>query len=176
MGRSIIQYVKDNDMKDRIRGVSTHMGNYDFFFGTMLGHLIFSHGDNLSYTLQGTDVSASEGQNVAKMTVLESLRTEANFTLFWSNVNLKRRDLDVMQPSLPRKRKRPARYYVGNAEAEFHENVEDQYRQIYYQAIDTIAGTIRDRFAQGGYKTYLNLENLLLKAIRNESLTKNLTL
>ena len=82
---------------------------------------------------------------------------------------MKRKDLDVMQPSLPRKRKRPARYEVGNAEAEFHQTVEDQYRQIYYQTIYTIVGTIRDRFDQDGYKTYLNLENLLLKATRNES-------
>ena len=137
------EYVNDSGMKDRIRGVSTHMRNFDFFSGTMLGHLILSHGDNLSRTLQGTDISASEGQNIVKMTVkvLESLRTEANFTLFWSNVNLKRRDSDVMQPSLPRKCKTPARYEVGNAEAEFHETVEDQYRQIYYQAIDTVVGT-----------------------------------
>ena len=74
-----------------------------------------------------------------------------------------------MEPSLPRKRRRPARYEAGNAEAEFHENVEDQYRQIYYQAIGTIVGTIRDRFDQDGYKTYSELENLLLKAIGNES-------
>ena len=77
--------------------------------------------------------------------------------------------MNVVEPSLPRKRKRPTRYEVGNAEAEFHETVEGQYRQIYYQAVDTIVGTIRDRFDQDGYKTYLNLENLLLKAIRNES-------
>ena len=68
--------------------------------------------------------------------------------LFWSDVDLKRRDLDVMEPSLPRKRRRPPRYEVGNVKAEFHETVEDQYRQIYYQAIGTIVGTIRD-----GYKT-----------------------
>ena len=130
----VLEYVKDSDMKARIRGVSTHMRNFYFFLGTMLGHLILSHSDNLSRTLQSTDISASEGQNVMKMTVkvLESLRTEANFTLFWSNVNLTRKDLDLMEPSLPRKRKRPARYEVGNAEAEFRETVEDQYRQIYY--------------------------------------------
>ena len=49
--------------------------------------------------------------------VLESLKTEANFALFWINVNSKRRNLGVMEPSLPRKRKRPVRYEVGNAEA-----------------------------------------------------------
>ena len=64
------------------------------------------------------------------------------------NVNLKRRNLDVMEPSLPRKCKRPPCYEVGNAEAEFHETVEDQYCQIYYQAfdpdqaLDTVVGTI----------------------------------
>ena len=53
----------------------------------MLSHLILSHSNNLSRTLQCTDTSASEGQNVAKMTVkvLESLRTEVDFTFFWSN-------------------------------------------------------------------------------------------
>ena len=49
-----------------------------------------------------------------------------------------------MEPSLPRKRKRQPRYEVGNAETEFHETVEDQYRQMYYQAIDTIIGTIQN--------------------------------
>ena len=83
-------------------------------------------------TLSRTHISASEGQNVAKLTfiVFESLRNEANFTLFWSNVNLKRRNLDAMEPSLPGKRKRAAHYEAGNAEAEFRETVECQYCQI----------------------------------------------
>ena len=99
------------------------MRNFDFLFGTctMLGHLILSHSDSSSCTLQGTDISVSEGGDNAKITVkvLESLRTETNFTLFWSNiVNLQRRNLDVMEPSFPRKHKRPAYYEVRNAEAE----------------------------------------------------------
>ena len=59
-----------------------------------------------------------------------------------------------MEPSLPRKCKRPSHHEVGNAEAEFHETVEDQYRIIYYQAIDTIDGTIRDRLDQDGYLNF----------------------
>ena len=53
-----LEYVKDNDMKARIRGVSTHMRNFDIFFVTMLRHLILSHSDNLSRTFQGIDISA----------------------------------------------------------------------------------------------------------------------
>ena len=76
--KEALEHVKDSDTKARIRGVLTHMRNFDFFFGTVLGYLILSHSDNFSHTLQGTDISASEGQNVAKMTVkvLESLRTD----------------------------------------------------------------------------------------------------
>ena len=39
----------------------------------------------------------------------------------------------------------------------------------YYQAIDTIVGTIQDSFDQDGHKTCLKLGNLLLKAIKNKS-------
>ena len=115
-------------MKARILGVSTHMRNLDFFFSTMFGHLILSRSDNLSHTLQNTH-QCFQGIERCKSNFyslkLESLRNEANFTLFWSNVNLKRRNLDVMEPSLPRKRKRPVHYEAG-----FHETVECKYRQI----------------------------------------------
>ena len=119
------------DMKARILGISAHTRNLDFFFSTMFGHLFLSRSDNLSRTLQNTH-QRFRGQNVTQKTfiVLESLRNEANFTLFWSNVNLKRWNLNVMEPSLPRKRKRPAHYEVGNADTEFYETVECQYRQI----------------------------------------------
>ena len=60
-----LEYVKDSDMKARVRGVSTHLRNFDIFFVTMLGHLILSHSDNLSCTFRGIDISASEGQSVA---------------------------------------------------------------------------------------------------------------
>ena len=45
-----LEYVKDSDIKTRIRGVLTQMRNFDIFFVTMLGHLILNHSDNLSST------------------------------------------------------------------------------------------------------------------------------
>ena len=71
--------------------------------------------------------------------VLESLRTEANFTLSWSNVKLKSRNLDVMEPSLSRKHKRPVRYEVGNTEAEFY-----IYTQRYLKYVRNLEQVQRD--------------------------------
>ena len=55
--------------KFRIGGVSDRMMKFDFFFGAMLGQTVLSHSDNLSCTLQKRYISASEGQDTAKMTV-----------------------------------------------------------------------------------------------------------
>ena len=91
--------------------------------------ILFSAVVTISAAPSRTHISVSEGQNVAKITfiVLESLRNEANFTLFnFGVIKLEEEDLDVMEP---RKRKRPAHYEAGNVEAELHETVECQYRQ-----------------------------------------------
>lgn len=59
--------------------------------------------DNLSKTLQGKALSAAEGQAVAKLTV----------KLFFGNVECIRKRTDVNEPCLPRKRKAPRRFEVG---------------------------------------------------------------
>ena len=64
-----LEYVKESEMHARIGGVSDRMMKFHFFFGVMLGQTVLSHSDNLSRTLQKGDISASEGQDNAKMTV-----------------------------------------------------------------------------------------------------------
>ena len=50
----------------------------------MLGELILNHTDNLSRTLQKTNISAAQGQSVAKLTVitLQKIRNDQSFELF----------------------------------------------------------------------------------------------
>ena len=81
--------VKDTETIARINGVSSQMKNFDFFFGVVLGKLILSHTDNLSKTLQHKEFSASEGQEVATLTIrtLESIRNEESFDLFWEKLD-----------------------------------------------------------------------------------------
>ena len=73
-----LEFVKDAEMRSRIIGISTTMRSFNFFFGLLLGELILRHSDNLSRALQGSRVSAAEGQKIAKMTVktLQSIRSE----------------------------------------------------------------------------------------------------
>ncbi len=72
-------------MKARINGVASQMKTFDYYFGICLGHLILKHSDNLSRALQKSDISASEGQEVASMTlkVLKSIRSDDMFKLLW---------------------------------------------------------------------------------------------
>ena len=86
-----LEYVEESEMRARIGSVSDRMMKFDFFFGVMLDQTVLSHSDNFSRTLQKGDISASEGQDIAKMTVrcLKMLRTDNNFALFWSKVTKK---------------------------------------------------------------------------------------
>ena len=58
------------------------------------------------------------------------------------------------EPILSRKRKAPKRYDDGSAQPEFFD--------------DLVITGINERFDQPGYKMYENLENLLLKAVKQE--------
>ena len=157
-----LERVRDTEMKARIQGVAAQMVKFDYFFGVSLGLLILRHTDNLSKTMQKAEMSAAEGQAVTAMTVstLKSVRNHASFDLFWQRITTSAEDLHVDKPALPRRRKAPRRLDDGSAPT-FHVSVEDHYRAIYFKALDII---IEDRFNQPGYKTYGNVQALLLKA------------
>lgn len=163
-------------MKCRIRGVSSYMGSFDFFFGVSLGEFLLRHSDNLSRALQSPNMSAAEAQQIVSMTVktLRSLRTEESFTLYWTNTIKSADECNVSEPELPRKRKMPQRFWTGNSEAEFHDTVETHYRQIYYEALDVLITCIDERFNQPGYKIYRNLQELLLKCVKGQSYEEEL--
>ena len=79
---------------------------------------------------------------------------------------------DIETPVLPRKRRRPnysmLRFVSGETAARHPETVEDYYRQIFYEAVDSIILAIKTRFDQQSYQVFLNIEQLLLRAIRCE--------
>ena len=56
----------DSDMKARINGVMAQMEKFSFLFSMFLAELVFQHMDNLSTALQAKNVSASEGQELAR--------------------------------------------------------------------------------------------------------------
>lgn len=61
--------LKDTEMKRRIIGMSTQMETFQYFFGITLGELILQHTDILRRTLQKSDISAAQGQEIAGLTI-----------------------------------------------------------------------------------------------------------
>ena len=151
-------------MKARIPGVAAQMTKFDFSFGVSLGLLILKHSDNLSKAMQGTDVSAPEGQKLMQMTVvmLESIQNDTSFDLFWQKTN------SIAEDVLPRHCKIPRRL-DDSSEPTSPDSAEKQYRSIYFQALYHIISCIEDRFNQAGYKTFRNVQDLLLKTAAGEA-------
>ena len=157
--------VKDTETIAQINGVSSQMKNFDFFFGVVLGKLILSHTDNLSKTLQHKEFSASEGQEVATLTIrtLESIRNGESFDLL-EKLGKDRESLEVNDPIVPRKRKVPQRFEIGTSTVDNQPTTSKSlYRQQYYEALDLITNCVRSRFNQPGYNTYKNLQELFLR-------------
>ena len=98
------------DIKSRIIGVKHQTHTFEFFIGAVIGERILKQTDNLSRTIQHKDMSATEGQEVANLSVktLQHVRDESAFNLFWAMVQqLASKYYDIGEPSLPRRRKVP---------------------------------------------------------------------
>ena len=134
------------------------------------------HTDSLSKTLQHTYITAVEGQSIASMTVktLQRLRTDEQYDIFWSIVNQKAKALEISEPILPRKRKRPKRYEVGDADPHFPDSVKSFYKSVYFNSLDVIVACIQNRFDQPGYAILCQLEALLVKTINNKDFSEEL--
>ena len=111
-----LDIVKEAEMRGRIIGVSTYMKSFDVYFGVILSEMLLRHSDNLSKSLQTSQMSAAEGQQVASLTVrtLTSLREDGQFELFWTKVTTLADAAGVHEPVLPRCCKAPKRFEVGN--------------------------------------------------------------
>ena len=58
----------EREIKERIIGLKYKMILFDYFFGVRLGYLLLNHSDNLSRTLQHSQMSVGECQTVAHLT------------------------------------------------------------------------------------------------------------
>ena len=75
--------ISDSDMKVRIIGVQTKMQTFSFFYGLQLVIIVLSHSDNLSFSLQGAEISAVDAQKIAKLSVtfLQGIRSDMDASL-----------------------------------------------------------------------------------------------
>lgn len=68
---------------------------------------------------------------------------------------------------MPRKRKIPSRFEVGDGEGYHSPTAKDHYRCCYFEAFDLVVLGIKQCFDQSGNVVYSNLEQLLLEAIKS---------
>ena len=103
-------------------------------------------------------MSASEGQEVAAGTIqtLEIMRADHDWRLFWMYVCEEAKKISLPLPSSPRKRGRPARYQLGNAEPEFPKSPDYHFHQIWNESFDLANEGIKQRFDQPGYNVMKN--------------------
>ncbi len=107
---------------------------------------------------------------------LEGLQTDDNFDLFWGKVEKTRDHLDVDEPQLARRRKVLRRFEQGSAPAEFAVSPKEEYRRVYFKALDLAVTSIRSRFDQKGFKTFSSVEQLLFKACGGQCFKEELDL
>ena len=123
-------------------------------------------------TLQAMVMSAAEAHCLSGLcvAVLQSLRCDA---LFWKLSLQKQQELEVSPPTLPRQRKRPSHPESAEAGSTSYtfESPTTYYKQMYYECLDVAMTTIKDRFDQRDFRTYIKLEQLLVKAARGEDYT-----
>ena len=86
----------------------------------------------------------------------------------WKKVSTVAESLDVEDAQLPHQHKTPRRFDDGLTCGDFHDTPKAYYCQLYYEAIDNIICSLRNRFDQPGYEVYCKLEELLIKASSKE--------
>jgi hypothetical protein len=80
-------------------------------------------------------------------------------------------ELKLNPLQLPRKKYTPSRYSDGSSASHNFENVEDFYRQKYFQFLDTIQVQMDERFSSQDLNTYSVMENFLVTKDESPELT-----
>ena len=158
------QATKDSEMRARITGVASQIEGFDYFFGVELGRKCLSMVDNLSRALQSATMSACEGQGIVRRTVqsLQSIRTDENFDLFWQYLERRCSKVNVSTPTLPRCKRVPRRFEIGEGAPEYPDTVQNHYQRIYFEVLDVLKAAIEGRFQQKGFQMLQKLEAMLV--------------
>ena len=165
------------------------MESFNLFFGLNLGHKIYNHTDKLSQTLQKEKLSAIGGKEIADDTVetLMKMRNDRDFDLFYELVTRSANAIEfISAPTAPRKRKRPKydilQYLEGyerdseQTEPYYPETPQAYYKQIFYEALDVLASSIKERFAQPAFKLLSDVEQLIFKSIKKQPVDEEIKL
>ena len=104
---------------------------------------------------------------------MEGERTSQRCDCFWEVVQQKTPSLEVDEPNVPSKRKRPGQFGDGDNHHIFT-SVKDFYRKKYFEVYDYVMRGIRDRFNQQDYAKYIRMENVLIGGFNRKDVESDL--
>ena len=149
-------------------GLLALMDNFQTFFGLKLSFLVFSAMEQLSRTLQNSDINAQEARSAAIKAgyFLKRQRSEELFTAFYRDSIKEAEDL-TQPPKLPRQRQVPRRV---DARAPSHRfaTPEEYYRKQYFEVLDLLATELERRFDQNSFKILQEIEDVLVGSCNGE--------
>ena len=79
---------------------------------------------------------------------------------------------EISEQSLPRRRKAPKRFEIGDGDPYFPSTESEHYIVQYFEAIDLTVSAIDGRFNQPGFKGYKTMEQFLVKSLLHSDFLK----
>ena len=130
-------------------------------------------------------MSAVGSKRLANLTmdVIGGLCNEETFNMMYDTyLNEAKQFSFVDEPVLKRKRKAPnysiLQYVEGcqsTASSHYSENPRDHYREFFYESIDALVSSVRERFEQPSFLAFEQFVSLLLKSIRGEDTSQEVS-
>ena len=94
--------------------------------------------------------------------VLQRFRSDSEWTALWESCKYGCNLLLLEEPAAPRARRPPRRIDGGSQPAVL--SVENHFKLVFYEFLDTITGTVTERMNQKGMQLYTTIENSLIAA------------
>ena len=174
----------------RIKGCKSQMEPLNILFGLCLGQKLYGLSDNLSKILHKTKMSAISGQRLGSFTTetLEKIRNDYDFDLFYE-LTSKKVSAIIPMPSFSTPWKHQTkqtklflvaviwssqRSISNSANAYQPSSAHQLFKEFYFEAIDSIVSTTKDRFGQPSFHLFSDVEQLLLKSINEEDYQQEL--
>ena len=169
------EYRDKSEACSQARGVIAVMEKFHFLFGVIISEKVFTITDNLSKALQKKDLHAISARKNATVVIsmLKELRTDSEFINFWEKVIKKGQELDIGEPTLPRKRRPPVRLDPASSSAHHDSTPQQMYRRYYFEILDTVVGEIEKRFESSAFTFYTKIESLLKSAASGTNISQD---
>ena len=163
--------IASNDRSEagtKAKGLLTTMEKFDFYFAMRTGLLIFERTETLSTLLQSKSMTVPAAVQATQQVKcnLERLREETAWTDTWESCCSDADKLQLESPSVPRQRRRPARFDQGAPPVQL--DVQQYFKIMFYQLLDYAIGTITSRIEQPGMALYTNAEETIMSAANRQ--------